>query len=411
MGMPYNIKAIRELTNEALTLEELKDLVFDDFRQVYEQFTEGQTKSQQIRILISYAEKRREIDKLLEGIKNINPKVYEEYESQLWKQVGSETISQPEGEDIKSINPKVYEEHEPQSETVPKPEGGGFFDRFSEKAIKVIMLAQEESRRLGHNFVGTETILLGLIGEGTGAAAQTLKSLGVHLSEARTEVEKIIGRGSGFVAAEIPFTSRTKRLLELAVKEADQLEDKEITTKHLLLGLIREGEGVAVRVLERMGVDLSQIRSEVITEPQEGLFVRFSEKAIKVIMLAQEESRRLGHNFVGTETILLGLIGEETGVAAQTLKSLGVNIKDARTEVEKIIGRGSGFVAAEIPFTPRAKMVLRLAVREAYHLGDKGIATEHLLLGLIRQGGGVAVRVLERMGVDIEKLVSCICSD
>src|SRR5271155_343008 len=88
------------------------------------------------------------------------------------------------------------------------------------------------------------------------------------------------------------------------------------------------------------------------------VFERFTEKAVKVIMLAQEEARRLGHNFVGTEQILLGLIGEGTGIAAKTLKSMGVNLKDARVEVEKIIGRGSGFVAVEIPFTPRAKRVL-----------------------------------------------------
>ena len=93
------------------------------------------------------------------------------------------------------------------------------------------------------------------------------------------------------------------------------------------------------------------------------MFERFTEKAIKVIMLAQEEARRLGHNFVGTEQILLGLIGEGTGVAAKVLKSLGVNLKDSRIEVEKIIGRGSGFVAVEIPFTPRAKRVLELSLR------------------------------------------------
>ena len=86
-------------------------------------------------------------------------------------------------------------------------------------------------------------------------------------------------------------------------------------------------------------------------------------KAIKVIMLAQEEARRLGHNFVGTEQILLGLIGEGTGIGPKVLKSMGVNLKDARVEVEKIIGRGSGFVAVEIPFTPRAKRVLRTFVR------------------------------------------------
>jgi len=140
------------------------------------------------------------------------------------------------------------------------------FERFTEKAIKVIMLAQEEARRLGHNFVGTEQVLLGLLGEGTGLGPKVLKSMGVNLKDARTEVEKIIGRGSGFVAVEIPFTPRAKRVLELSLEEARQLGHNYIGTEHLLLGLIREGEGVASRVLENLGIDLSRVRSQTIRE-------------------------------------------------------------------------------------------------------------------------------------------------
>jgi ATP-dependent Clp protease ATP-binding subunit ClpC len=138
------------------------------------------------------------------------------------------------------------------------------------------------------------------------------------------------------------------------------------------------------------------------------MFERFTEKAIKVIMLAQEEARRLGHNFVGTEQILLGLIGEDTGIGPKVLKAMGVNLKDARVEVEKIIGRGSGFIAVEIPFTPRAKRVLELSLEEARQLGHNYIGTEHLLLGLIREGEGVAARVLENLGVDLSKVRSQI---
>ncbi|KAF5957257.1 hypothetical protein HYC85_004482 [Camellia sinensis] len=132
------------------------------------------------------------------------------------------------------------------------------------------------------------------------------------------------------------------------------------------------------------------------------MFERFTEKAIKVIMLAQEEARRLGHNFVGTEQILLGLIGEGTGIAAKVLKSMGINLKDARVEVEKIIGRGSGFVAVEIPFTPRAKRVLELSLEEARQLGHNYIGSEHLLLGLLREGEGVAARVIRMVGESTE---------
>ncbi|CAH8382314.1 unnamed protein product [Eruca vesicaria subsp. sativa] len=152
---------------------------------------------------------------------------------------------------------------------VPKGKGSrgvvkAMFERFTEKAIKVIMLAQEEARRLGHNFVGTEQILLGLIGEGTGIAAKVLKSMGINLKDARVEVEKIIGRGSGFVAVEIPFTPRAKRVLELSLEEARQLGHNYIGSEHLLLGLLREGEGVAARVLENLGADPSNIRTQVI---------------------------------------------------------------------------------------------------------------------------------------------------
>lgn len=138
------------------------------------------------------------------------------------------------------------------------------FERFTDTAIKVIRLAQEEARRLGHNFVGTEQILLGLIGEGTGVAAVVLQSLGITLQEVRAEIEKIIGRGSGFVAVEIPFTPRSKRVLELSLEESRSFGQDYVGTEHLLLGLIRDGEGVAARVLLNLGVDSKEVRAKVI---------------------------------------------------------------------------------------------------------------------------------------------------
>lgn len=140
------------------------------------------------------------------------------------------------------------------------------------------------------------------------------------------------------------------------------------------------------------------------------MFERFTEKSIKSIMLAQEEARRLGHNFLGTEQMFLGLIGEGTGNAARALKEFGISLKDARVEVEKIIGRGSGFVAVEIPFTPRGKRVLELAWDEARHLGHHYIGTEHLLLGLIAEGEGVASRVMSNMGIETHKLKAHVIS-
>ncbi|WP_066423776.1 ATP-dependent Clp protease ATP-binding subunit [Anabaena sp. 4-3] len=138
------------------------------------------------------------------------------------------------------------------------------FEHFTSEAIKVIMLAQEEARRLGHNFVGTEQILLGLMGEGTGVAAKVLTELGVTLKDARREVEKIIGRGSGFVPPEIPFTPKVKSLFEQSFREAHSLGHNYINTEHLLLGLTEAGEGVAAKVLQNLGVDLKTVRTGVI---------------------------------------------------------------------------------------------------------------------------------------------------
>jgi ATP-dependent Clp protease ATP-binding subunit ClpC len=138
------------------------------------------------------------------------------------------------------------------------------FEHFTSEAIRVIMLAQEEARRLGHNFVGTEQILLGLMGEGTGVAAKVLTELGVTLKDARREVEKIIGRGTGFVPPEIPFTPKVKSLFEQSFKEARSVGHNYINTEHLLLGLTEAGEGVAAKVLQNLGVELQTIRSAVI---------------------------------------------------------------------------------------------------------------------------------------------------
>jgi ATP-dependent Clp protease ATP-binding subunit ClpC len=134
------------------------------------------------------------------------------------------------------------------------------------------------------------------------------------------------------------------------------------------------------------------------------MFERFTDKALQAIMLAQEESRRLGHNFVGTEQILLGLIGENSGVAFKSLKSVGVNLKDARLEVERLVGRGSGFVAVEIPFTPRAKKILEMALHKGRDFGHSYINTEHLLLAIIEDKNGVGNRVLLNLGVNLTKL-------
>ena len=134
------------------------------------------------------------------------------------------------------------------------------------------------------------------------------------------------------------------------------------------------------------------------------MFERFTEKAIAVIMLAQDEARRLGHNFVGTEQILLGLIEKKTGTAAKVLRLVGLNLEDTRVEVEKLIGNGSGFVDKEIPFTTRAKKILNFSLEEAKKLNHDYVGTEHLLLGITRENESLAVKIIENSNINLEEL-------
>ncbi len=138
----------------------------------------------------------------------------------------------------------------------------------------------------------------------------------------------------------------------------------------------------------------------------ERFFEKFTERARRAIVYAQEEARLLNHAYVGTEHILLGILRDEDGIAAQALLALDISLEDVREQIEEMIGHGEGIVSdgRQIPFTPRAKKVLELALRESLQLGHNYIGTEHLLLGILREGEGVAARVLENLGADLEKV-------
>src|SRR5947207_4365503 len=200
------------------------------------------------------------------------------------------------------------------------------FERFTDRARRVVVLAQEEARMLNHNYIGTEHILLGLIHEGEGVAAKALESLNISLEAVRQQVEEIIGQGQAAPTGHIPFTPRAKKVHELSLREALQLGHNYIGTEHILLGLIREGEGVAAQVLQKLGADLNRVRQQVIQllsgytggkgegQPgEEGMtrteFPRtFSVEALRVLELAADSARDLGQELLEPADILLGLI-------------------------------------------------------------------------------------------------------
>jgi hypothetical protein len=147
---------------------------------------------------------------------------------------------------------------------VTGPTLGQVFERFTDRARRVVVLAHEEARLLGHNYIGTEHILLGIVREGDGVGAKALESIGIPLEAVRAHVREIVGSGSRAPSGHIPFTARAKKALELSLREALQLGHNYIGTEHVLLGLIREGDGVGAQVLTRLGADVARVRAEVI---------------------------------------------------------------------------------------------------------------------------------------------------
>ena len=217
------------------------------------------------------------------------------------------------------------------------------FERFTDRARRVIVLAQEEARMLEHNYIGTEHLLLGLIHEGEGVAAKALRALDVDLDTLRREVEALVGRGQEPLAGHIPFTPQAKKVLELALRESVQLGHDYIGTEHLLLGLIREGEGPAAQVLQQRGIELNMVRQEVI-RLLHGYEVRGGRRGRRVVRASSggegvtlaevsHQLRVLGARLAAIEEKL----GIEDSPERQQVRSIDAEIARVRRQKESAI--------------------------------------------------------------------------
>jgi len=275
------------------------------------------------------------------------------------------------------------------------------FERFTDRARRVVVMAQEEAREHKHHYIGTEHILLGLVREEQSPGAEFLGRLGVPVAGVREQVERTLTRGTTALSGHIPFTPEAKRVLEDAHRESVALGMSHIGPEHLALGLMREHEGIAVRVLGAYGVQLEAMRERVrggdsggtVTPSGNELFGRFTNRARRALVEGQEAARKLNHNHLGTEHILLGLFPAE-GVPAIALRRLGVTHDAIRDRLIQSAGFGTKPPTGSIPFTPRAKMALEMALKDALTLGHNYIGAEHLLLGLVREGEGTAAQLL-----------------
>jgi ATP-dependent Clp protease ATP-binding subunit ClpA len=229
------------------------------------------------------------------------------------------------------------------------------FERFTNRARHAVVLAQEEARRLHHNYIGTEHVLLGLLGEPGGLAAQALARFGISLESAREEVEAIVGTGNGMVSGHIPFTPRAKKTLEFALREALELHHNYIGTEHILLGVMREGDGVGARILKQHSSDLASVRSAVLDllstqpagatpgrrwqrrhlaagpgeEPESGESAELRTTPAADASLS-DAARLAGSQPVGSHHLLLAALGDPDTAAARALAGLGIDLDQAR---------------------------------------------------------------------------------
>ncbi|MDQ6806585.1 MAG: hypothetical protein M3065_16835 [Actinomycetota bacterium] len=284
------------------------------------------------------------------------------------------------------------------------------FERFTDQARQVVVLAQDTARELKHDYIGTENLLLGLLRQGDGVAAGVLGSLDVTLERVREHVVRIVGASEEVPDGQIPFTPRAKKVLELSLRESLSLGHNYIRPEHILLAMARENNGIGARILLDFAVDAEKIRNEVVRllamseQPAASIAEQRSGMVDQVVQLAQVQARELKHNQLGTADLLLGLLGQEEGIAARVLASLDVTFERVRAQVVRIVGVGEEDSPSQVPFTPRAKKVLELSVREALSLGHNYIGPELILLGIAREDTGAASRILLDFDVDAEKL-------
>ena len=241
------------------------------------------------------------------------------------------------------------------------------FERFTDRARQTVVLAQEEARRLGHNYIGTEHLLLGLLREGEGVAAQAIGRMGISLADVRSDVVRIIGELSEAPSGHIPFTPRSKKVLELSLREAMQLGHNYIGTEHILLGLAREGEGVAAQVLVARGADLKRVRATVLEELQNitpgsrASGPRRTPGGEEALSNAQQLA---GSSAVGSHHLLEALARSEDSLASKVLISLGVDADTLAARIDELGIEGTSDVTPEE--SAARQMELRVEADVAY---------------------------------------------
>ncbi len=296
------------------------------------------------------------------------------------------------------------------------------FDKFSEESIKVIMLAQEEARTLKHPHVGCEHLLLGLMATGEGPVYEVLNSNSLSLTSLRQSVESVHKKGKKASPKELPFDEDAKIALQRAFEEVKKANHEVIRPEHLFLGLNqplsinKAGDALSTLGADRQALRLSVIyamhgeSSPVVADSscmsQEDA-VCLLRQCPQVLMFAMAEAYRLKQSQLGSELILLGLLGGG-GTVIRVLEDFGITLETTREAIESRLSKGTGVINVDLPITPNAKELLKVASEKATQLGHDTLNARHLLLGFTHEQEGIAWQILKEKNVDIEALRAAV---
>lgn len=266
-----------------------------------------------------------------------------------------------------------------------------------ENLNNVMKTAREKLKESNHEAYGTEQILIGILENKENWLTQLLEKQGVNTGNFVEKLNEINSRKDEYNENELQLTPKAYKAVSSAYELAREFGSTYIKPEHVLLGILKENNGLASLILAELNVDVDKLYSKIITPIE-----KERPEILTIINLAQEEARRMEQNIVGTEQILLGILGEGAGVAAKVLRNLGLTLKDLRIEVQKVIGFGHHYSEdKEMVFTPRAKRVLALAWNKAKKFNNAKVKSEHLLLAITREKDSMAMKVLENLGVDV----------
>lgn len=269
---------------------------------------------------------------------------------------------------------------------------------FEDEHLNNIMkIAKDKLKEANREAFGTEQLILGMLENKENWITQILQSEGVNINNFTEKLNEINSRKDEYNEDEPQLTPKAYKAVSSAYDLAREFGSTYIKPEHVLLGILKEKNGLASRILAELNINTDSLFHKVITPIE-----KEKPEILTIIKLAQEEARRMEQNIVGTEQILLGILGEGAGVASKVLRDLGVTLKDLRIEVQKVIGFGHHYSEEkEMVFTPRAKRVLVLAWAKAKKFHHEKVKSEHLLLAITREKDSIAMKVLENSGVDV----------